>query len=131
MISNSVLRWNIEDWELSGAGNVARLNCVWTTRTDSYGRQGGVKVDPDFTATQNLVADPGFVNRTAKDFTPRRGQPVCGAAGGGRNATAGRRVRSQGHNPDPSRVPNPAAARPGPEPGPRAGGRGRSAGRWR
>ena len=89
VISNSVLRWNIEDWELSGAGNVARLNCMWTTRTDSYGRQGGVKTNPAFTATANLVADPGFVNRTAKDFTPRRGQPVCGAAGRGRNATAG------------------------------------------
>ena len=44
VISNAVLRWNIEDWELSGAGNVARGNCVWTTRTDLYNRQGGIMV---------------------------------------------------------------------------------------
>jgi hypothetical protein len=114
VISNSVLRWNIEDWELSGAGNVARLNCMWTTRTDSYGRQGGVKVDPAFTATQNLVADPGFVDRAAKDFTLGAGSPCAALLAGG-----GTPPPAPGPQPGPSPSPGPAPEpQPGPQPGP-------------
>jgi hypothetical protein len=108
VISNSVLRWNVEDWELSGAGNVARLNCVWTTRTDSYGRQGGVKVDPAFTAEQNLIADPRFVDRTAKDFRLGAGSPCAALLAGG------------GTPPPPAPGPQPGPA-PGPQPGPSPG----------
>ena len=36
VISNSVLRWNVEDWELTGAGNDARQLHV-DGRTDSTG----------------------------------------------------------------------------------------------
>jgi hypothetical protein len=99
VISNSVLRWNIEDWELTGGGNVARLNCVWTARTGSYAREGGVMVTRDFTALQNLIADPRFVNRTAKDFRLAAGSPCAAllAAGG---------------------TPPPPAPQPGPAPGP-------------
>ena len=39
VISNSRLRWNLEDWELTGTPNVARRNCVWTTRADGYAPQ--------------------------------------------------------------------------------------------
>jgi Big-like domain-containing protein/parallel beta helix pectate lyase-like protein len=99
VISNSVLRWNIEDWELTGAGNVARLNCVWTTRTGSYAREGGVMVTRDFTALQNLIADPRFVNRTAKDFRLAAGSPCAALLAG-------------------SGTPPPPAPQPGPAPGP-------------
>ena len=103
VISNAVLRWNIEDWELSGAGNVARDNCVWTTRTDLYNRQGGIMVSRDFTALDNLIADPLFENRGGKDFRLRQGSPCAGLLAAG------------GTPPPPQPVPGPA---PQPQPGP-------------
>jgi hypothetical protein len=100
VISNAVLRWNIEDWELSGTGNVARDNCVWTTRTDLYDRQGGIMVTRDFTALDNLIADPLFADRAAKDFRLGQASPCAAllAAGG-----------------------TPPPVRPGPGPGPAPG----------
>ena len=56
VISNSVLRWNIEQYELTGSLNVARRNCVWSTRTDQYGRDGGVQPTDAFAAGLNLIA---------------------------------------------------------------------------
>ena len=32
VISNPLVRYNIESFELTGSGNVARRNCVWSTR---------------------------------------------------------------------------------------------------
>ena len=32
VISNPVVRYNLEDFELVGRGNVARRNCLWSTR---------------------------------------------------------------------------------------------------
>jgi parallel beta-helix repeat protein len=72
VISNPVLRYNIEDWELTGGGNVARRNCVWSTRHPGHsGIQPGVGV----ATPENKVTDPGFVNRGAKDFRLRPGSP--------------------------------------------------------
>jgi hypothetical protein len=68
VISNSVLRWNVEQWELTGLGNIARRNCVWTTRDDSYGRYGGVQPASEFTAIWNLISEPAFVDAAGKDF---------------------------------------------------------------
>jgi hypothetical protein len=103
VISNSVLRWNIEDWELYGGGNVARLNCVWTTRTGSYAREGGIMVSRDFSSSQNLIVDPQFVNRTAKDFRVAPGSPCAALLAG------------SGTPPPPAPQPAPG---PGPEPAP-------------
>jgi hypothetical protein len=114
VISNSVLRWNIEDWELSGGGNIARQNCVWTTRTGSYAREGGVMVTRDFTASQNLIADPGFVNRTAKDFRLAAGSPCAALLGA--SGTPPPPVPAPGPAPQPLPQPQP---QPQPQPGPK------------
>ena len=115
VISNSVLRWNIEDYELSGGGNVARRNCVWTTVTGSYAREGGVKVNPDFTASQNLIADPQFANRAAKDFRVSASSPCAALLAG--SGTPPPPVTGPAPGPSPGPSPGPAPA-PGPTPGP-------------
>jgi parallel beta-helix repeat protein len=84
VISNSNQRWNVESyWGTGpvGTGNVARDNCLFATNSDRYYNQdGGVEVDESdsergFAAYGNLVADPQFVNREAKDFRLKSG--VC------------------------------------------------------
>jgi parallel beta-helix repeat protein len=66
IISNSIVRYNLEDFELTGTGNIARRNCLWSTRwpTNPAGLQTALAVP----AVENIVTDPGFVNRAAKDF---------------------------------------------------------------
>jgi nitrous oxidase accessory protein NosD len=71
VISNPALRYNIEDWELSGGGNVARRNCLWSDRHKGGGIQPGISVS----VVDNLVIDPGYVNRGAKDFRLKPGSP--------------------------------------------------------
>ena len=71
VISNPALRYNIEDWELSGGGNVARRNCLWSDRHKGGGIQPGLSVS----VVDNLVIDPGYVNRGGKDFRLKPGSP--------------------------------------------------------
>ena len=78
VISNPALRYNIEDWELTGGGNVARRNCLWSDRHQGAGLQPGLTVS----VTDNLVIKPGFVNRAAKDFRLLPGSPCTNFATG-------------------------------------------------
>jgi parallel beta-helix repeat protein len=72
VISNPVLRYNIEDWELTGAGNVARRNCVWSARHEDHaGIQPGIGV----AMVENRVIEPRFLDRGAKDFRLRADSP--------------------------------------------------------
>jgi hypothetical protein len=65
VISNPVIRYNIESFEVTGSGNVARRNCLWSVRHyDSAGIQLGIGV----TLADNFVSDPHYANRAAKDF---------------------------------------------------------------
>ena len=80
VISHSRLRWNLEDWELTGTSNVARRNCVWTTRLDSYARNGGIQPSPDFAVAANLIADPNYIDRDgAHDYRLRLSSPCLDA----------------------------------------------------
>jgi hypothetical protein len=72
VLSNPVVRYNIESFELSGAGNVARLNCVWSTR---HWGNAGIQLDIGLPVANNLVTDPGYVNRDQKDFRLVPGSP--------------------------------------------------------
>jgi len=77
VISNPVLRYNVEDWELTGTGNMVRRNCVWSTR-----HPGGAGIQPGLglPAVDNKVADPRYVNRAAKDFHLRADSPCANFA---------------------------------------------------
>jgi nitrous oxidase accessory protein NosD len=74
IISNAMLRWNVEQHELTGTGNFARRNCVWAT-AGRYSENGGVQPTADFVTFKNDVADPRFVGRAAKDFRLPLGSP--------------------------------------------------------
>ena len=73
IISNSVVRYNLEDFELRGTGNVARRNCLWSTR--HAGNPGGLQTGLEVPAVENIITDPGYVNRAAKDFRLLPGSP--------------------------------------------------------
>ena len=65
VISNSRIRYNVESWYPTsvGTGNVARNNCLYN------GKQGNVGTQEGFVATNNLVTDPLYTDRAAKDFS--------------------------------------------------------------
>ena len=72
VISNPVVRYNVEDFELTGVGNVARRNCLWSTR-----HPDGAGVQPDITVpvVESVVSEPAFADRGAKDFRVAPGSP--------------------------------------------------------
>lgn len=65
VISNSLVRYNVEDFELSGTGNVARRNCLWSAR-----HAGSAAISPAIAVeiSENLVTEPAFASRERKDF---------------------------------------------------------------
>ena len=74
VITSSTIRWNVEDhWPgPRGTGNVARRNCVWTSRGSYRGAPDGSGIEPEasgFAATGNVVAKPGFVDPLKRDLT--------------------------------------------------------------
>ena len=96
VISNPVLRYNIEDWELTGGGNMARRNCVWSPRDRGTGSiQPGIEV----ATVENKVSDPDYVNRGDKDFRLRADSPCANLAATSQPATKKPSARRRGRRP--------------------------------
>ena len=92
VVTNATLRYNIESWwassKLIGTGNVARHNCV-------FGGALGDITSPTtgFTAIDNVMADPLYVDRAAKDFRLPATSP-CAAMGPAGNILDGAAIGS-------------------------------------
>jgi nitrous oxidase accessory protein NosD len=90
IISNSLVRHNVEASNSSAVDNIVRDNCLWSPETDYYGGDpphSGILPDPGFVAFDNVVADPAFIDRTR--FEPGRDSPCAGF---------GRRARELPHD---------------------------------
>jgi hypothetical protein len=75
VIANSTRWWNVQTYWPGpvGSGNLVRRNCIHGGNPDSYYNQdGGISDDRGFTAQNNLVAQPGYFDRKAKDFRLRK-----------------------------------------------------------
>ena len=77
VISNSAKRHNVESWWGGpvGTGNVVRDNCIWNGLLGNVDLTGG-----GFLAVGNVVAEPKFVDRNAKDFR-LQGDSACAEMG--------------------------------------------------
>ena len=101
VISNPVLRYNIEDWELTGSGNMARRNCVWSTRHQG---NGGIQPGIGVATVENKVIEPEVPRQGRQGLPPPGGQPMpelrsepaAGGQEGTREARPGRET-SQRH----------------------------------
>jgi len=82
IITNSVVRWNVESWWGTGAvgvGNVLHDNCTFSSNANtSYNANGGISGGNGYTTASNITANPGYVNRAAKDFRLPSGSPCVG-----------------------------------------------------
>jgi hypothetical protein len=75
VIANSTRWWNVQSYWPGpvGSRNLVQRNCVHGGNPDSdYNEDGGISDDSGFTATQNLIAAPQYLDRKAKDFRLRR-----------------------------------------------------------
>jgi parallel beta-helix repeat protein len=88
VITNSTLRYNIESsWQgPTGTGNVARDNCVWTSRRDRYEGSpegSGIQSLRGATADGNLVANPQYADPATGDYGLKPGSPCAELLDGG------------------------------------------------
>jgi hypothetical protein len=76
-------RFNVEaHWVGAvGSGNRVTGNCSYTNATGQFSgspAHSGFSTDPGFSAQGNIVADPSYVDRAAKNFTLRHGSSCAG-----------------------------------------------------
>lgn len=82
VITNSKIRYNIEShWQgPTGSGNVARDNCVWTEQRDHHEgtpEGSGIQSMSGASAKDNLIANPGYANVRAGDYSLKAGSPCA------------------------------------------------------
>jgi parallel beta helix pectate lyase-like protein len=80
VIANPVVRYNVEDFELTGKGNVARRNCLWSTR---HPDKAGIQPDIQVPVTDSVVIEPAYLNRGAQDFRVAAESPCFELSPGG------------------------------------------------
>ena len=77
LITNSRVRYNVESFYPAGnpigTGNVVAGNCLWG------GAEGNIQDSQiGFTASDNLIADPLYVDRASGDYNLQSGSPCAG-----------------------------------------------------
>jgi parallel beta-helix repeat protein len=96
LITNSNVRHNVEasfdEQTVPAKDNLVRENCIynaegWYKEADGSGIQSP---ESGFTASGNVIADPGYANRKAGDFTIAADSPCAGILEGAAAAPAGR-----------------------------------------
>jgi hypothetical protein len=79
VIANSTRWWNVQSYwprHVVGHGNDVRSNCVYAGhRKPPYQRHGGLSAERGFTAHDNLVAEPRYVDRKGENFALRSDSP--------------------------------------------------------
>jgi Right handed beta helix region len=82
IISNSDVRWNAESyWGTTavGTGNTLHDNCLYASNAStSYDTNGGVDGGPGYSATNNKVANPAYVDRSNGNFALQSGSACTG-----------------------------------------------------
>jgi Right handed beta helix region len=72
VITNPTIRYTLESFELTGTGNIARRNCLWSTR---HWGNSGVQLEIQVPVLESLVTEPSYVAREVKDFRLQPGSP--------------------------------------------------------
>ena len=77
LITNSRVRYNVESFYPAGnpvgTGNVVAGNCLWG---GAHGNIQGSRIG--FTTSDNLIADPLYVDRASGDYNLQSGSPCAG-----------------------------------------------------
>jgi parallel beta-helix repeat protein len=89
LITNSKVRYNVESYYptggRSGTGNVVTGNCIHGVSGNDGTADGGAGIQSSqngFTATNNLNADPLYVNAAAGDYSLQSGSPCASVLSG-------------------------------------------------